>query len=182
MSERYLKLYSLFEKVKFLGMLISGITVFVMMLYTSADVLLRNIFGTSMLSAYEISQNYFMPLAVFPALAYAFGVGMMPRIEFLITKVNSIFIQRIVAITLISGEIILMSMLTFFGAQYFLQALEKGLAFTAAGTNYPLYIVIIFVPIGFSLVIIEMVFLLVKNIKTKVPSFVVLDKYDTPDI
>ncbi|GKV65223.1 hypothetical protein NCCP2331_13760 [Sporosarcina sp. NCCP-2331] len=95
MSERYFKLYSLFEKIKFFGMLLSGVTVFIMMLYTSADVLLRNIFGTSMLSAYEISQNYFMPLAVFPALAYAFGVGMMPRIEFLITKVKNIFFSAL---------------------------------------------------------------------------------------
>ncbi|GKV65222.1 MULTISPECIES: hypothetical protein [unclassified Sporosarcina] len=75
-----------------------------------------------------------------------------------------------------------MSLLALFGGQYFLQALEKGLAFTAAGTNYPLYIVIIFVPIGFSLVIIEMLFLLIKNVKTKTPSFVVMDKYETPEI
>ena len=179
MSEKYLKVYGVFQKIKWSGMLISGITVFVMMFYTSADVLLRNINGTSPLHAYEVSQYYFMPLAVFPALAYSFGVGMMPRIEFLIAKVKSKVLQRIVAIVLICIEIVLMLLLSVFGWQYLMSAIEKGMAFTAGGVNYPLSIVILFVPLGFLLVAVEMVFLLIKNLNTKEPSFVVQNESES---
>ncbi|WP_158599073.1 TRAP transporter small permease [Planococcus salinus] len=182
MSQRYLSAYKVFQKIKWLGMLLSGITIFFMMFYTSADVLIRNINGTSPLHAYEISQYYFMPLAVFPALAYTFGEGMMPRIEFVITKAKSLVIQRIAAISLIVIEIVLMLLLAVFGWQYLMHAFGSGMAFTAGGTNYPLSLVILFVPLGFFLVVIEMIFLLVKNIKGKQPSFVVIEKHEVTDV
>lgn len=182
MSQGYLKAYSIFHKIKWAGMLISGLTVFVMMFYTSADVILRNINGTSPLHAYEVSQYYFMPLAVFPALAYTFSVGMMPRIEFMITKVKNKSFQWVVALILISIEIFLMLLLAYFGLQYFMHALGNGLSFTAGGTSYPLSLVIVFVPIGFLLVAIEMVFLLIKNLKTKQPTFTVTDKEEIADV
>lgn len=180
MSVNYLKAYGVFQKIKWIGMMISGITVFIMMFYTSADVLLRNINGTSPLHAYEVSQNYFMPLAVFPALAYTFGVGMMPRIEFMIVKVKNTAIQRVVAIVLIFIEILLILLLSVFSWQYLMSAIEKGMAFTAGGVNYPLSIVILFVPLGFLLVAVEMVFLLIKNLNTKEPTFVVQNKREIP--
>lgn len=182
MSAGYLKAYNVFGKIKWAGMIISGITVFVMMLYTSADVVLRNINGTSPLHAYEVSQYYFMPLAVFPALAYTFSVGMMPRIEFIITKVKNKSFQWIIAIVLITVEILLMLLLAYFGLQYFMHALSNDLSFTAGGTSYPLSLVIVFVPIGFLLVAIEMTFLLMKNLKTKEPSFAVKERAEIPDV
>lgn len=182
MSEGYMKAYNIFGKIKWTGMLISGITVFVMMFYTSADVLLRNLNGTSPLHAYEVSQYYFMPLAVFPALAYTFGVGMMPRIEFIISKVKSKSFQWITAIVLISVEILLMLLLAYFGLQYFMHALSNGLSFTAGGTSYPLSLVIVFVPIGFLLVAVEMMFLLTKNLKMKQASFAVKERSEIPDV
>lgn len=182
MSSGYLKAYGIFGKIKWTGMMMSGITVFIMMFYTSADVILRNLNGTSPLHAYEVSQYYFMPLAVFPALAYTFSVGMMPRIEFIITKVKNKNFQWMVAISLITIEILLMLLLAYFGLQYFIHALSKGLSFTAGGAGYPLSVVIIFVPIGFLLVAVEMIFLLIKNLKTKEPSFTVQETEEMSDV
>lgn len=159
-------------------MMISGLTVFVMMFYTTLDVALRNIFGSSGLYAYEVSQNYFMPMTVFPALAFAFAAGMMPRIEFVVVKFNERF-QKFVAIVLIIIEIILMLLLAFYGLEYAVTAAQAGESFTAGGSNYPMIYVIMFAPVAFLLVAVEMIFLLIKNIKSDKPAFTVIEQqYD----
>ncbi|RKQ35772.1 TRAP transporter small permease [Oceanobacillus halophilus] len=175
MSDNFSKIYQFFIYIKKLGMLVSGFAVFIMMFYICLDVLFRNIEGSISLYAYEITSNYFMPLIVFPAMAFAFEKGMMPRIDFIIGKSKNIKFQLFVSICLIILEIVLMLLLIFYGFQYFLTSVDSGLAFTAGGTNYPLWPVILLVPISFSLVLIEMVFLLIKNIASKKPSFVVIE-------
>lgn len=173
MTQRYINMYKSFEKIKWFGMLVSGVTIFIMMLYTCLDVFLRNIFNSSSLYTYELSQYYFMPMAVFPALAYAYGKGVMPRIEFLIAKVKEPF-QRVVAIVLLSFEIVLFLLLTIYGWEYAMSAFENSISFTAGGENYLLGPVILFAPISFLLIMVECIFLLIKNIKNSKPSFTVL--------
>ena len=130
MSTQYLKAYRILKKIKWFGMLLSGLVVFVMMLYTCLDVFLRNVFNSTSLHTYEFSQYYFMPLAVFPALAFAYGKGIMPRIDFIIEKVNIRF-QRIMAIFLILVEIILFLLLSIYGAKYALSTIQDSTAFSA---------------------------------------------------
>lgn len=175
MTEGMLKLYNIFDKIKWVGMLISGLAMFVMLFYTCADVFLRYFFNLSFLYTYEFSRSYFMPLAVFPGLAYAFSRGVMPRIDLLIMRVRTTY-QWAVAILLIIIEIILFLLLTIYGAKYTYTAIIETVSFTAGGENYVLWPVIILAPISFLLVLIECIFLLIKNLRSKTPSFVVLDK------
>jgi TRAP-type C4-dicarboxylate transport system permease small subunit len=178
LSQPIIRGYGVFQKIKWVGMMISGLTVFVMMFYTTLDVALRNIFGSSGLYAYEVSQNYFMPMTVFPALAFAFAAGMMPRIEFVVVKFNERF-QKFVAIVLIIIEIILMLLLAFYGLEYAVTAAQAGESFTAGGSNYPMIYVMMFAPVAFLLVAVEMIFLLIKNIKSEKPAFTVIEQqYD----
>jgi len=176
-SDRYNQLYGILDKIKFCGMIISGSAIFIMMVYTSTDVLLRNLFNFSSLNTYEFSQNYFMPMAVFPALAYAYGNGIMPRIELLITKVKDIY-QRIVAVCIYGVEAVLFTLLSFYGLKYTLNSIQEVISFSAGGTNYPVWPVLIFVPVSFLLIAIESVFLLIKNVRNKKASFTVKENDD----
>jgi len=156
--------YHAFDKVKSFGMIFSGSVVFLMMLYTCVDVVFRNIQGYSPLYAYEISQSYFMPLIVFPGLAYTFSSGIMPRIDLLIVKFRE-SIQKTVYIIMYVIELVLLLALIVFGSQYLLSAIEKSQSFTAGGANLLLWPVILFVPIGFLLVFIEIMTRLVHKVK-----------------
>ncbi len=167
--------YKIFQKIKTLGMVVGGCFIFIMMLYITLDVFLRNVTGNSSLHAYEFSQYYFMPIIVFTGLAYTFSAGIMPRVELLVNKLNDKY-QRIVAVFLIILEIVLLLLLTIFGWQYAVYAFANGISFSAGGSNFATAPVIIFVPICFLLVMIEMIFLLIKNIKGSKASFVVLDE------
>lgn len=174
MNDAPIKGYKTFNKIKRAGMFLSGLAVFFMMIYTTLDVAIRNIFGMSILYSYEITQFYLMPLAVFPALAYAFGVGIMPRIDLFVQKIKEQY-QLFVAILLISVELVLMLLLAWFGYEYLTLASARGDSFTAGTFYYPLNLIIFFVPIGFLLVAVEMAFLLAVNIKYKKPNFKVIE-------
>lgn len=158
--ERY---YNIFGRVRNSGMIFSGTVVFIMMLYTCADVAFRNIQGYSPLYAYEISQSYFMPLIVFPGLAYTFSVGIMPRIDLLLEKFND-KIKKILHVCLYIFELVLLLLLIIYGGQYLFHAIETNQSFTAGGINYLLWPVILFVPLGFFLVFVEITFYLIKSL------------------
>ncbi|MHA6250866.1 TRAP transporter small permease [Oceanobacillus sp. CAU 1775] len=157
------KYYHSFGKVRDLGMYLSGFIVFIMMLYTCADVVYRNIQGFSPLYAYEISQSYFMPLIIFPGLAFAFSTGIMPRIDFIVEKFSKNK-QKLIHVILFVIELILILLLIVYGTQYMIQAIESGQSFTAGGNNFPLWPVILFVPLGLLMVFVEIIFQLLKTI------------------
>lgn len=161
MPDKIVQYYNYFGKIRNLGMYFSGLIVFVMMLYTCADVVFRNIQGFSPLYAYEISQSYFMPLMVFPGLAFAFSSGIMPKIDLLLERF-SLKTQKIINVILFMIEVILIGLLLVFGWQYMMHAIQTSQSFTAGGTNFPLWPVILFVPLGMLLVLIEVVFQLVR--------------------
>ncbi|MGO4888375.1 TRAP transporter small permease subunit [Anaerobacillus sp. MEB173] len=163
-----------FNKVKKIGLYISGISVFLMMFFIVADVFIRNILNSSISGNFEFVKNYFMPMAVFPALAFTFGSGILPRINIYIEKMREQF-QRITAITLLLFEMVLFLLLTYYGWQYAVMSMEESLVFSAGGNMYPLYPAIFLVPLGFGLVTIEIVFLLIKNIVQNKVSFKALD-------
>lgn len=163
MPEKVNRYYVFFEKIRNSAMYFSGAIVFIMMIYTCADVVLRNVQGYSTLYAYEMSQNYFMPLLVFPGLAFAFSSGIMPKIDFILDKF-SIKTQKTINIALFVIEIVLITLLLVYGLQYMLHAIDIGQSFTAGGSSFPLWPVILFVPIGLLLVLIEVVFQLIITI------------------
>ncbi|MFV0532114.1 MAG: TRAP transporter small permease [Cumulibacter sp.] len=77
--------------MKVIGAVVSGLAVFGMMLLIVADVIARNWLGGSISGSFEYVQNYFMPLPVFPGLAYVYGSGVLPRMDLLKQKMKGKF-------------------------------------------------------------------------------------------
>lgn len=162
------KAYNLFRYIKLGGMYLSGFTIFIMMFIIVLDVVLRNIFNLNVIGSYEISQYYLMPLAFFPALAYVYSSGIMPRLEMLVERFRNAW-QRYILIFLFVIELILFLLLTYHGLQYALNGTKEVLAFTMKGKVIPFYPVLYFVPLGFLLLSIEIMFLIFKNIISEMP-------------
>ena len=59
---------------------------FAMMLLTSADALLRYVFNTPIIGAYEITEKYLMVASVFLGMTYAYRGGAFIRVTFLVDK------------------------------------------------------------------------------------------------
>ncbi|OLO36964.1 hypothetical protein BTR23_14555 [Alkalihalophilus pseudofirmus] len=167
-----MKTYNIYSRIKFIGLIISGIFLFGMMVFIVLDVLSRNFLSRSIPGNYEIVRYYFMPLALFPGVAYAYGTGIFPRITMIVSKLSK-KIQKFIVIVLLIVELILFSLIAYFGLQYGLHGIEEGLAFPAGGKMYPLYPFIFLVPIGFAMLIIEIIFLIIKNLLSDGPSLTV---------
>ncbi|WP_156289636.1 TRAP transporter small permease [Oceanobacillus salinisoli] len=161
--------YKIFNKIKIGGLILSGSTIFIMMLFIVADVALRNMLNSSVLGSYEITEYLLMPLAFFPGLAFAYSSGIMPRVEMFVVKLK-IGHQRNIFIALLILEMILFLLLTFYGFQYALTGTEEILGFSMKGTIIPYYPILYFVPLGFLLLSIEIFFLIIKNFQSEKPT------------
>ena len=155
--------YRAFGHLKLAGALVSGISIFGMMLFIVADVVSRNFLSGSISGSFEIAQNYFMPLSVFPALGYVYASGILPKMDLLMPKVKR-GLQDAVVYFLLVLELVIFALLTYYTFVYAISGLERSVAFPAGGTLYPLWPLFFLVPFGFTLVIIETLFVLVNNI------------------
>lgn len=154
-----------FAYIKNLSLIISGLSVLIIMGIIVVDVILRNIFNDSISGNYEIIQKYFMPLAVFPALALTYGSGLMPRLEMFVVKMPA-KIQKYIAVALAVIDLIIMLLITVYTLNYAVQALGEKITFPAGGSMYPLYPVLFIVPIGFFMLAIEVLFKVIDSFRT----------------
>lgn len=161
--ERLLRWYRVFGYLKLTGALISGASIFAMMLFIVADVVSRNFLSGSISGSFEIVQNYFMPAAVFPALGYVYASGMLPKMELLVPKLREAAQQAVVYFLLVL-ELVIFAVLAYYTCGYALSGLERREAFPAGGTLYPVWPLFFLVPGGFLLVVAETVFVLVRNL------------------
>lgn len=157
MAEKPSSTYRVFSVVKKSSLLISGIAVFLMMLFISAEVILRNVFSTSISGNYEITESYFMPLIVFPVIAITYSSGLMPKINMVVNKFPG-KIQSLINLLLLLLEILAMFLIVFLTWSYAVDATKDGIGFSAGSIMYPLYPVFYLVPLGFALLIIELLF------------------------
>lgn len=172
---RMLKIYEIFEVIKKIGLFISGISILGMAFLIFYDVLVRNLFSGSIRGGFEIVQNYFMPLVVFPSLAFVYSSGVIPKMDIIIGKLGDKEKKYIIFIMLLL-EIFILILIVQFSWQYAMNGLERKIAFPAAGTLYPLYPVLFTIPIAFALITIENVFIFIRNILEKKPTLLVIDK------
>lgn len=164
------KLYSLFNKIKLVGVAISGLALVLMMFAIVADVLSRNITGASILGVYEMTQNYLMILTIFPALPYVYAQGIMPKMELLFDKFKGIG-KTLLVLGIQLVEMIVYLLIFYYSLQYALTGLENDVGFMAGGNIYTLYPVLFLIPISFALMFVETVFVFVKNMKNKTTDF-----------
>jgi TRAP-type C4-dicarboxylate transport system permease small subunit len=160
---KLLGVYNVFGYLKLAGALVSGIAIFGMMALIVADVVSRNFLGGSIAGSFEIVQNYFMPLSVFPALAYVYGSGVLPKMDLAMHR----FPQRAqdaVVYLLLLVELVLFALLTYYTWDFAMSGMDRGTEFVAGGDLYPLWPLFFMVPVSFALVFIETLFVVVKNV------------------
>ena len=155
--------YTYFGYLKVAGAIISGLSIFGMMLFIVYDVAGRNFLGGSIRGGFEIVQNYFMPLAIFPALGYVYASGITPKMDLLMPKMPA-RAQAAVVYVLLIFEVAIFALLIYFSWDYALTGMERGMTFPAAGSLYPLWPLFFLVPLGFALVVVETLFVLARNI------------------
>lgn len=174
------KAYKIFNYLKKIGVIISGLFILVMMCVIVYDVVMRNLFNSSIRGGFEIIQNYLMPLVVFPGLAFMYASGVLPKMDMLLDKV-SIKAQRIFVIVMILIELFILVLIVQFSLEYAINGLERKTAFPAAGTLYILYPLFFVIPIAFAMIIIENIFVLIRNILINEPTLVMKIEDNGPE-
>lgn len=163
------KAYDFFSKVKFIGVVISGLAILTMMLAIVADVASRNLTGASILGVYEITQNYLMILAIFAALPFVYSSGIMPKLELLFERFKgrgrTILINGILVL-----EILVYAAMAYYSWQFAMTGLGNESGFMAGGKIYPLYPVLFVIPISFLGMTIECIFAILNNLTSKEPN------------
>lgn len=151
--ERIIKIH---HSLKVIGLYTSGVATIFMMLIIVADVFLRNVFNTPVSGTYEIVQYYLMPLAIFPAIAYTYSSGILPRLGELMEKAPQ-FLQNTAIYIIVVIEIIIFALLTIYGWEFAKVAWQEKMSIPVSGSllmHYPVYLL---VPLGFGLVFFEVI-------------------------
>lgn len=174
------KAYNIFHYIKLAGVWISGISVLAMMLMIVYDVTMRTLFSSSIRGGFEIIQNYMMPLVVFPGLAYVYASGVLPKMDLILEKINS-KAQKFLIIFMLLIELFVLVLIVQFSWEYAMSGLERKTAFPAAGTLYPLYPLFFLIPIAFAMIVIENIFILIRNLLEKKPSLLMRETEGKPE-
>lgn len=78
-------------------------------------------------------------------------------------------------------ELFVLVLIVQFSWEYAMSGLDRKTAFPAAGTLYPLYPLFFLIPIAFAMIVIENVFIFIKNILDKNPSMVMREAENKPE-
>ena len=148
---------------------ISCAGVFIMMILITADVFSRNVFGIPVPGVYELTENFLMPLIVFPALGYTYWVGILPRLTELLAKAPKKFkvFHHYLLLVIDTG---VFALLTYYGLQFALAGLEISMAIPVAGKLVPIWPIYFLVPLGFFLVLVEVLMRFVKKEEEILPN------------
>lgn len=136
------------KKMEFFGMVISGLSIATMMLLIMTDVVMRNFLDSPITGTYELVQYFLMPLAVFPALAYTYTSGVLPRLGELVSKMPGKF-QIFNKNMIIVIEIVIFVLLTLYGMKFAQAGIADRMAIPVSGNLIPVYPVYVVVPLGF---------------------------------
>ena len=118
---------------------------FIMMIVTTADAIGRYIFSVPVTGAYEIIENYLMPVAFFLALSYAYRRGFLIRVTFLVDRLPG-WVQVIVSY-------IVQLICILYGVLLIVATSRRAIGIIGKGTtlgnlNFPVWPAHIIVPIG----------------------------------
>jgi TRAP-type C4-dicarboxylate transport system permease small subunit len=144
------------EVVQNIGKYISGFAILVMMALILIDVFMRNIFGISLVGVYEIVASILMPLAVFPALGYAYWSGILPRLSEFILKMPNRF-QKLNKQLIIIIDTVVFVLLTYYGILFAMKGLQDKMAVSISGTLVPVWPVYFLVPFGYIFVLLAII-------------------------
>ncbi len=154
LSLLWFKIEKIHHFLKNIGVMIAGISLISMMLLIVIDVALRNLFNIIISETYQVVQYYLMPIAVFPALAYTYSSGVLPRFGDLIDRLAPIH-KKIASHTLLIIEIIIAILLIYFGFRFAITGMLDKMAVPIGSRLFPLYPLYFLFPLGFILVLLE---------------------------
>ncbi|MDV2686087.1 TRAP transporter small permease [Alkalihalophilus lindianensis] len=166
MEDKLQKVIKIHEVLKVSGVYVSGIAVIGMMLLIVTDVVLRNVFSSPISGTYEIVQYYLMPLAIFPALAFTYSSGVLPRLSEVVEKLPKKF-NQVNRILIYVIEMVIFTFLTIYGWKFAMSGLADQMAIPVSGNLIPLYPIYFLVPIGFALVLMEVLLANAKKLQEK---------------
>lgn len=137
-----------------IGKYMSGVSILAMMMIIVLDVFMRNVFGKPLSGTYEIVQYFLMPLAVFPALGYAYWSGVLPRLSEVISKTGARF-QQFHRLLILVIDVVVFTLLTYYGFLFAISGFQEEMSIPIAGNLVPVWPVYFLVPIGFLCVVLE---------------------------
>lgn len=151
--------------LKNIGITISGVVIILMMFFITFDVALRNLFDYSIPGGYNYVEKYFMPFIVFPALAYVYSSGVLPRLDLLVDKFSN---GKQLAINLIMRviDLVIFGLMFYYSFKYMIANTAQGTAFSVGGSLAPLAPSLIIAVIGFLLLVVEIILAFYKNINS----------------
>jgi TRAP-type C4-dicarboxylate transport system permease small subunit len=152
------------NKTQNIGKNISGLAILAMMFVIVLDVILRNVFKLTIPGSYVIIESFLMPLAIFPALGYVYMAGVLPRLGEFIER-RSIKFQKMNRFLLLIIDIIVFVLLTYFTFIFFLDGYNDGIAIPVATNFVPLWPIYFFIPLGYFLVLLEVLLQFVEEVK-----------------
>ena len=160
--------YNIFDTIRKIGVMIAIIAAFVMMVYITADVIARNFLPSSMnmVGTYEFTQAFIMPLVGFPAMPYAYKIGLMPRIVMLTDRLKP-GARRAMAIVLPIIHVCFFIAIAAFSLRYAMQSVADKITVLCGTKELPVYPLYFLPPYAFFMIAIEDIFVLIKNLKTK---------------
>ncbi|HZW68837.1 MAG TPA: TRAP transporter small permease [Pseudogracilibacillus sp.] len=142
--------------IRNIALSISAIAILIMMFGIVADVFMRNVLGTPLRGTYEIVENILMPALVFPVLGYVYWSGVLPKLTEIAEKLPKAM-QNFNKYLIYLLDILVFSLLTYYGMKFALTGLEQKMAIPVAGKILQIWPVYFLVPLGFFLVVVEIV-------------------------
>jgi TRAP-type C4-dicarboxylate transport system permease small subunit len=134
----------------------AGTALTLMMLISVGSVMGRYVFHTDLIpGAYNIIERVIFPLLVFWALPAAHRDALFPKLELLAEKLP-LRGAAAVALLVLVVEVAIYSLLVWFVGKFVLDAIETGRQMQVGTGFWPLWPVVIFIPLAFVLMIVEM--------------------------
>lgn len=138
-------------KIFVLGMYLAGVAILLMMTITVLDVILKNLFASSIPGNYLYMENILMPLAIFLGMPYAFFSGIFPRLDMVVNKFKYTTKINIVILMLIL-ELLAFLVIIYYSFIYGIFGITTNITFLAGINSIPLYPMFFLVTLAFTLI------------------------------
>jgi len=134
----------------------AGFCLFAIMIMTVLSVLGRYVFNMDLIpGGYNLIERVAFPLLVFWAIPLAHRDGMFPKFDMLQTKLPPLA-HRILASLVLLVEIIIFLVVMWYVTEFAWKSAESGRQFQISSTHWPIWPVILMVPLAFGLMLLEM--------------------------
>ena len=143
----------------------AGICLVAMMLITVISVFGRYVLEMDLIpGAYNMIERILFPLLILWALPMAHRDGTFPRLEFITEKLHRIP-RLLVSIVVILVEIVVYAIVLWFVIQFVWTGIKSGRQMQIGTELWPLWPIIVMMPLAFGLMLLEMIRLVVSDIR-----------------